>query len=252
VGGFFRHHHHPPFPVIVPFPIPVPVPVIFPVPVPVPVPVFIPQPVFVYIPVPVPVPVPLAGPPLPPPPPFPILMSQQAAPFLPVMQNEVLPAISQVLPPEQFQDVPLQLLPVQPEPAAPAPLPSTYVLAHPLLFCGLDAVDTCEDLADQLDAISPGFDTPVMDGPNGYGMYLTYQAAGPALEQVLATAPVQEVQLDDQSSVQVQVVLYCESDAASTCEDLADQLAEIDTSFGTLSMDGPQGYGVYLTYVRTN
>jgi len=247
VAGVF-HHHHQPFPVIVPFPVPVPVPVIIPIPVPVPIPVFIPQPVFVYIPVPVPVPVPLGGPP--PPPPFPILMSQQAAPFLPEMQNTVLPAISQVLPAEQFQDVPLQLLPVQPE--TPVTVPSTYVLAHPLLFCGLDAVDTCEDLADQLDAITPGFDTTVMDGPNGYGVYLTYQAAGPALEQVLATAPVQEVQLDDQSTVQVQVVLYCEADAASTCEDLADQLADIDTSFGTLTMDGPQGYGVYLTYVRPN
>src|SRR5262249_41025891 len=162
---------------------------------------------------------------------------------LPVMQNTVLPAISQVLPPEQFQDVPLQLLPVQPEtpasvPApAPAPIPSTYVLAHPLLFCGLDAADTCDDLADQSDAITPGFDTAVMDGPNGYGVYLTYQAPGPALEQTLASAPVQEVQLEDESTVQVQLVLYCEADAASTCEDLADQLADIDTSFGTLTMD---------------
>ena len=230
MAGVFRHHHHQPFPVIVPFPVPVPVPVIVPFPIPVPVPIFIPQPIVVYVPLPVPVPFPLAGPPPLPPPPFPILMSQQAAPFLPTMQNEVLPAISQVLPPEQFQDVPLQLLPVQPETPGPAaPLPSTYVLAHPLLFCGLDAVDTCEDLADQLDAITPGFDTTVMDGPNGYGVYLTYQAAGPAVEDILATAPVQEVQLDDDSTVQVQFVLYCEADAASTCEDLADQLAEIDT-----------------------
>jgi len=229
--------------VILPVPVPVPVPVFVPVPVAVPVPVFFPQPVVVYVPPPFPGPFPLAGPP---PPPFPILMSQQSTPFVPELQNTVLPALGQVLPTDPLMDVPLQVLPMD----SAAPVPSAYVLAHPLLFCALDATDTCEDLADQLDAITPGFDTALMDGPNGYGVYLTYQTPGPALDQALASAPVQEIELDDGSSVQIQVVLYCDVDVASTCEDLADQLADIDASFGTLAMDGPQGYGVYLTYLR--
>jgi len=81
-------------------------------------------------------------------------------------------------------------------------------------------------------------------------MYLTYRPDGPALEQAVASAPTQQIQLDDGSSVQVQVVLYCEEDAAATCEDLADQLVDIDANFGTVAMDGPQGYGVYLTYLQ--
>jgi hypothetical protein len=221
----------------------VPVPVFVPVPVPVPVPVFIPQPVVIYVPAPVPVPFPVADAP---PPLFPVVMPQQMAPFAPVVQNTVLPALGQVLPTEPLQDVPLQIMPVDPA----APVPSAYVLAHPLLFCELDATDTCEDLADQLDAITPGFDTTVADGPNGYGVYLTYQPSDSALDQALASAPTQEIQLEDGSSAQVQVVLYCDADAAATCEDLADQLADIDANFGTLAMDGPQGYGVYLTYLR--
>jgi hypothetical protein len=216
------------------------------------VPAFLPPPLVIYVPVPVPVPVPVDGlGPGPwsdaPPPTYPVLMSPQTAPFVPAVQNTILPALTQVLPPDQLQDTPLQVLPADPA----ASVPSAFVLAHPLLFCDVDSADTCEDLADQLDAITPGFDTAVVDGPNGYGVYLTYEPDGPALDDALATAPVQEIQLDDGSSVQVQVVLYCDTDASSTCEDLADQLADIDPNFGTLAMDGPQGYGTYLAYLQT-
>jgi hypothetical protein len=206
--------------------------------------VFVPQPVVVYIPVPVPVPVLVAA--APPPPVFPVVMPQRMTPFIPEVQNTLLPALGQVLPTEPLQEVPLQIVPVQPA----APLPGAFLLAHPLLFCELDAADTCEDLADELDAITPGFDTILADGPNGYGVYLMYQPDVPALEQALASAPVQEIAMGDGSSIEVQVVLYCDDEATSTCENLADQLADIDANFGTLVLDGPQGYGVYLTYLR--
>ena len=45
------------------------------------------------------------------------------------------------------------------------------ILPLALMFVALGA---CDDMADQLAAIAPGFDTALMDGPDGYGVYLTY------------------------------------------------------------------------------
>ena len=59
----------------------------------------------------------------------------------------------------------------------------------------------------------------------------------------------QEVVLEGNSPVLVQVLLYCGLDAGETCDSLAEQLADIDASFGSIEMDGPQGYGVYLVYL---
>jgi hypothetical protein len=194
---------------------------------------------------------------------IPVVLPQPIALYAPtVFQNEVVPAISQVLPPEQFQDVPLQVVPLTPDASAPAaisppeapqvtaPAPEVYALAHPLLFCQVEASDTCQDLAAQLSGIKPGFGTTTMDGPNGYGVYLTYQANLPALDQLLANAPTQDVILDGNSPVTVQVLLYCGLDAGDTCDSLAEGLADIDPGFGSIEMDGPQGYGVYVIYQR--
>jgi hypothetical protein len=140
-----------------------------------------------------------------------------------------------------LQDTPLQILPVQPD---------RFVLAHPLLFCGLDAVATCEALAEELAEITDGFGTTVMDGPNGHGIYLTYEGVIPALDRVLSESPAYQIALEDDTSALVHLLLFCELDGADTCDDLADELAEISPGFGTVVMDGPQGLGVYLIYER--
>ncbi len=76
------------------------------------------------------------------------------------------PALQQFLPPGAFQQAPPQLF----------PLPGNqFAISHPLLFCSVETADTCQTLAEQLAAVVPGFGTAVMDGPDGYGVYLTYQ-----------------------------------------------------------------------------
>jgi len=99
----------------------------------------------------------------------PVLVPQPAVALLPPLQLQVLPALGQVLSPAPFYDTPIQFLPTgQSE--------FQYFLEHPLLFCGTDEADTCEALAEQLAEVAPGFGTLLSDGPDGYGVYLTYTA----------------------------------------------------------------------------
>ncbi|HLI28316.1 MAG TPA: hypothetical protein VKZ60_14685 [Chloroflexota bacterium] len=82
------------------------------------------------------------------------------------VQNVIVPALQQVLPPGALQQAPLQLYPLG---------ANQYALIHPLLFCGADTAGTCQQLAQQLAQVAPGFGTAVLNGPNGYGVYVTYQ-----------------------------------------------------------------------------
>jgi len=85
---------------------------------------------------------------------------------LPGFPGAAVPTLQQMLPPGAFQQAPLQLLPL---------VNNQYALGHPLLFCSVDEVGTCQEMADALAAIAPGFGTALLDGPDGYGVYLTYQ-----------------------------------------------------------------------------
>lgn len=137
----WREHHWPGGRTVVVVPQPVPAPITVPVPAPAPIVVPAPAPQVVAVPVPV------------------------AAVPLPV-QSVVLPAVQQVLPPAALQQTPLQLYPLG---------GNQYALIHPLLFCGADSVGTCQQMAQQLASVAPGFGTAVLDGPDGYGVYVTYQ-----------------------------------------------------------------------------
>ena len=119
----------------------------------------VPQPVFV--PVPVPVDQPLNAPGV-----LPGALPGFPPAALPGFPGAVLPTLGQMLPPGAFRQTPLQLLPLGGR---------QYLLRHPLLFCGLDSAGLCETMAEQLAEVAPGFGTAVMDGPDGYGVYLTYQ-----------------------------------------------------------------------------
>jgi hypothetical protein len=121
-------------------------PVVVPVPVPAPpveaVPVPVPAAPVQAVPVPVPVPAPVA--------------------------QVVLPALQQVFPNAGFLQNPPQFLPLQ---------GNMYAVSSPILFCGVDQAGTCQLMAQQLAQITPGWSTTVMNGPQGYGVYLTYQSA---------------------------------------------------------------------------
>jgi hypothetical protein len=123
---------------VVPAPLPAPI-----VPVPFPVaPAVQPVPVPVAQPVPVPVPAPV--------------------------QAAILPPLQQLLPGAGFAQNPPQVLPLQ---------GNTYAVSSPVLFCSVDQVGTCQLLAQELAQVTPGWGTTIMNGPQGYGVYLTYQPA---------------------------------------------------------------------------
>ncbi|HLH25636.1 MAG TPA: hypothetical protein VFB73_18885 [Chloroflexota bacterium] len=131
-------------PVVVPVPAPVPA-----VAVPVPAPVAaVPVPVAAPVAA-VAVPAPVAAVPVP----------------VPVVQA-VLPALQQVFPTAGFAQNPPQFIPLQ---------GNTYAVSSPLLFCGADQAGTCQLMAQQLAQVTPGWGTTLMNGPQGYGVYLTYQ-----------------------------------------------------------------------------
>ncbi|HZR98326.1 MAG TPA: hypothetical protein VFE37_06450 [Chloroflexota bacterium] len=110
------------------------------------------QPIVVPVPAPVP---PVQAVPVPVPVPVPALQG-------------ALPALQQVFPGAGFAQNPPQFLPLQ---------GNTYAVSSPLLFCGVDQAGTCQLMAQQLAQITPGWSTAVMNGPQGYGVYLTYQSS---------------------------------------------------------------------------
>jgi hypothetical protein len=109
------------------------------------------------------IPAPLLPPPAPPP--VPII---PPAPVPPVLPPPVLPVLQQLFPGAGLAQNPPQLFPLQ---------GNTYGVNSSLLFCGVDQAGNCERMAQQLAQVSPGWGTTVTNGPQGYGVYLTYQRA---------------------------------------------------------------------------
>jgi hypothetical protein len=85
---------------------------------------------------------------------------------VPAIQSAILPPLQQAFPAAGFPQNPPQILPLQ---------SNTYAVSSPALFCGVDQAGTCQLMAQQLAQITPGWGTTVMNGPEGYGVYLTYQ-----------------------------------------------------------------------------
>jgi hypothetical protein len=115
----------------------------------------------------------------------PVIVPQPVLTFVPTLQAAVLPALAQVLGPGPFPPLPgpgpFPQAPLQgPAPFLQAPMQflplegNTYAIASPVLFCGVDTAGDCEAMAEALAEITPGWGTTMMDGPDGYGVYLTY------------------------------------------------------------------------------
>jgi hypothetical protein len=81
--------------------------------------------------------------------------------FANTLQYQVLPSLTQVVPPEVFPQAPLQFWQVQ---------PNAFMLAHPELFWDQSDYWSAQQFASQLPM--PGFQPIVMNGPLGYGTYL--------------------------------------------------------------------------------
>lgn len=87
---------------------------------------------------------------------------------IPVLQPIILPALNRVFPDAGFLQNPPSFVPLQRD---------LYAVVSPVLFCGLDQIATCQLIAEQLSQITPGWGVAIMDGPQGFGAYLTFRSS---------------------------------------------------------------------------
>jgi len=177
----------------------------------------------------------------------------------PVLQSEVLPAVQQLLSYQAIQQTPLQFVPLQ---------GNVFVVSHPGLYWPAEQTFAAQAAAQQLASQTPGWSTTVTNGPQGYGAYVTYGAQStpaqmlqaavlPAIARIvpyddLQQTPLAFTPLQGNVFGNVFVVshpdLYWQPDQAPIAQMIAWQLASMTPGWGTTVANGPEGYGVYLTY----
>jgi hypothetical protein len=169
-------------------------------------------------------------------------------------QVGLLPTIQQLLPRQELQQTPLQLQQLDAD---------TYLLNHPGLFWPVDQAPSAQAAALQLAGRIPNLHTTVLNGPQGFGVYLTYDtvvsnAVQPGLlssvQQVLPPESLQQTPLQFQSlggSSRYLVShpsLFWPVDQAATAQAMVQQLSGRTRGWGVTVANGSQGYGLYLTY----
>jgi hypothetical protein len=94
----------------------------------------------------------------------------QAVPLVtPALEAAMLQGILSVFPAETFAGQPPRFLPLQ---------RNLYLVSHPALFWRVEQEPAAKALAAQLAARAPGWGTTLSNGPQGYGVYLTYRPNG--------------------------------------------------------------------------
>jgi hypothetical protein len=102
----------------------------------------------------------------------------------------------------------------------------------------------------------------VANGPQGYGIYATYQPASSAASQagllwaiqqalpatVLQQTPLQLQYLDNSTYLVSHPSLFWPVDQAATVQATVQQLSSRSRGWGVTVANGTQGYGLYLTY----
>jgi len=100
--------------------------------------------------------------------PVPVPVPEAVPVPIPTLQAAVLPPLEALMPAANFAQNPPEFLPLQ---------NGTYAVISPALFCGTDQAGTCEAIAAQLAQMTPGWGTALLNGPDGYGVYLTQQGS---------------------------------------------------------------------------
>jgi hypothetical protein len=185
--------------------------------------------------------------------------TDQAPPPIPVvfpgLQTEVLPAVQQFVPYQAIQQTPLQFVPLQ---------GNQYVVSHPGLYWPAEQLYAAQAAAQQFAGATAGWNTVLTNGPQGYGAYLTYQAQSAPAQTLQATVlptiaqvvPYQNLRQEPLQFTPLQGNLYMVSHPdlywppgqAPFAQSMARQLASISPGWGTTVTNGPEGYGIYLTY----
>jgi hypothetical protein len=172
-------------------------------------------------------------------------------------QTGLLPAAQQVLPLESLQQTPIQIQQLD---------GNTYLVSHPSLFWPVEQAATAQMVAQQFASRMPGVHGTVLNGPQGYGIYLTYDTTTyqtsqsgllPSVQQVLGREYFQQApfQLQMQNGSSAYLVshpgLFWSPDQAATAQGVVQQLASISPGWSSTLTQGPQGYGIYATYQST-
>jgi hypothetical protein len=169
------------------------------------------------------------------------------------VQPGLLSTVQQVLPPEILRQTPLQFQSLD---------GSTYLVSHPSLFWPADQAAIAQAVVQQLSSQTPGWSTTVANGPQGSGIYATYQPAASqaglllAVQQVipptvLQQTPLQLQYLDSSTYLVSHPSLYWPVDQAATAQAVVQQLLSRTRGWGVTVANGSQGYGLYLTFRPT-
>jgi hypothetical protein len=94
---------------------------------------------------------------------------QQPATTTPALRDAVLQGIQSVFPADLFQQLQPRFLPLQ---------DNLYLVSHPALYWRAEQEMAAKALAERLAGLSPGWGTTLSEGPQGYGVYLTYRHNG--------------------------------------------------------------------------
>jgi hypothetical protein len=169
-------------------------------------------------------------------------------------QPGLLSTVQQILPPEVLRQTPLQFQSLDGS--------STYLVSHPSLFWPADQAAIAQAVVQQLASQTPGWSTTTTNGPQGFGIYATYQPAPSASSQaglllaiqqtlppsVLQQTPVQLQYLDSSTYVVSHPSLFWPVDQAPAAQAMVQQLSSRSRGWGVTVANGVQGYGLYLTY----
>jgi hypothetical protein len=82
------------------------------------------------------------------------------------LQAAFLEGVERIFPAEVIQQAPARFVPLQ---------GNTYLVSHPALFWRVQDAPAAEALAQELAGITPGWNTRLYNGPQGRGVYLTYE-----------------------------------------------------------------------------
>ena len=94
---------------------------------------------------------------------------QQPATTTPALRDAVLQGIQGVFPADLFQQLQPRFVPLQ---------DNLYLVSHPALYWRPEQEMAAQALAGRLASLAPGWSTTLSEGPQGYGVYLTYQSGG--------------------------------------------------------------------------
>jgi hypothetical protein len=82
------------------------------------------------------------------------------------LQAAFLAGVERIFPADAIAQAPARFVPLE---------GNTYLVSHPALFWRVQDAPAAEALAEELAGIAPGWNTRLYNGPQGRGVYLTYE-----------------------------------------------------------------------------